>query len=309
MARAVDRSLPAPVGTWSFARRRRSARRPVIAFLLCGPLFVIIGGLVLYPAVFAVYLSMLNRAQTRFVGFANFKFLFGRELFWMVVKQVVVFAVTAVFFKAILGFIAANLVNNLPQKGQRKWRGMMLVPWVIPPALSTLGWWWMFDPTYSALNWLLALVGGPHIPWLSEPNWARFCVILVNIWIGTPFFMIMYLAALKSVPAELYEVAAVDGANAWQKLIYVTLPMMRNIIAVTVLFSLIVTFANYDIVRVLTLGGPRNMTHILATYAFRLGIESGDVPLGASVSLVMLPILGIFAIFILRGVRERAREL
>jgi multiple sugar transport system permease protein len=309
MARAVDQSLAAPVGRWSFARRRRSARRPVVAFLLCVPLFVIIGGLVLYPAVFAVYLSMLNRAQTRFVGLANFKFLFGRDLFWMVVKQVVVFAVTAVFFKAILGFIAAHLVNNLPQKGQRKWRGMMLVPWVIPPALSTLGWWWMFDPTYSALNWLFALVGGPHIPWLSEPNWARFCVILVNIWIGTPFFMIMYLAALKSVPGELYEVAAVDGANAWQKLIYVTLPMMRNIISVTVLFSLIVTFANYDIVRVLTLGGPRNMTHILATYAFRLGIESGDVPLGASVSLVMLPILGIFAIFILRGVRQRAREL
>ena len=249
------------------------------------------------------------KAQTKFVGLANFKFLFGRDLFWMVVKQVVVFAVTAVFFKAILGFIAANLVNNLPQKGQRKWRGMMLVPWVIPPALSTLGWWWMFDPTYSALNWLFAAVGGPHIAWLSEPNWARFCVILVNVWIGTPFFMIMYLAALKSVPAEMYEVASVDGASAWQKLVYVTLPMMRNIIAVTVLFSLIVTFANYDIVRVLTMGGPRNMTHILATYAFRLGIESGDIPLGASVSLVMLPILGVFAAFILRGVRQRAREL
>jgi multiple sugar transport system permease protein len=288
---------------------RRLRQRSVLAFLLCVPLFVIIGGFVLYPAVFAVYLAMLNKAQTTFVGFANFKFLLGRDLFWMVVQQVIVFAVTAVFFKAILGFIAAHLVNNLPQKGQRKWRGMMLVPWVIPPALSTLGWWWMFDPTYSAFNWLLALFGGPHIAWLSEPNWARFCVILVNIWIGTPFFMIMYLAALKSVPAELYEVAAVDGATAWQKLVYVTLPMMRNIISVTVLFSLIVTFANYDIVRVLTAGGPRNMTHILATYAFRLGIESGDIPLGASVSLVMLPILGVFAVFILRGVRQRAREL
>jgi multiple sugar transport system permease protein len=316
MARAVERSLPpatsadalrAPTRRLTLPRRLR--RRPVVAFLLCVPLFVIIGGLVLYPAVFAVYLALLNKAQTTFVGFANFKFLFGRDLFWMVVQQVVVFAVTAVFFKAILGFIAAHLVNNLPQKGQRKWRGMMLVPWVIPPALSTLGWWWMFDPTYSAFNWLLAQVGGPHIPWLSQPNWARFCVILVNIWIGTPFFMIMYLAALKSVPAELYEVAAVDGASAWQKLIYVTLPMMRNIISVTVLFSLIVTFANYDIVRVLTAGGPRNMTHLLSTYAFRLGIESGDVPLGASVSLVMLPILGLFAAFILRGVRQRAREL
>jgi multiple sugar transport system permease protein len=290
-------------------RRRWYRRRSTLAVLLCVPLFVIIGGLVVYPTIFAVYLAMLNKAQTKFVGLANFQFLFGRDLFWMVVKQVVVFAVTAVLFKAILGFIAAHLVNNLPQKGQRKWRGMMLVPWVIPPALSTLGWWWMFDPTYSAFNWLLALVGGPHIAWLSDPNWARFCVILVNIWVGTPFFMIMYLAALKSVPAELYEVAAVDGASAWQKLVYVTLPMMRNIIAITVLFSLIVTFANYDIVRVLTAGGPRNMTHILATYAFRLGIEGGDIPLGASVSLFMVPILGVFAAFILRGVRQRAREL
>jgi len=290
-------------------RRRWHRRRSSLAFLLCVPLFVIIGGLVLYPALFAVYLSLLNKAQTKFVGLANFKFLFGRDLFWMVVQQVVVFAVTAVFFKAILGFVAAHLVNNLPQKGQRKWRGMMLVPWVIPPALSTLGWWWMFDPTYSAFNWLFALVGGPHIAWLSDPNWARFSVILVNVWIGTPFFMIMYLAALKSVPAELYEVASVDGASAWQKLVYVTLPMMRNIISITVLFSLIVTFANFDIVRVLTAGGPRNMTHILATYAFRVGIESGDIPLGASVSLVMLPILGVFAALILRGVRQRARQL
>jgi multiple sugar transport system permease protein len=313
MARTIDQSVtPPPIAYAGYVPvrpRRLPRRRSVLAFVLCVPLFVIIGGLVAYPAVFAVYLSMLNKAQTAFVGLGNFKFLFGRDLFWMVVQQVVVFAVTAVFFKAILGFIAAHLVNNLPQKGQRKWRGMMLVPWVVPPALSTLGWWWMFDPTYSAFNWLLALFGGPHIAWLSEPNWARFCVILVNIWIGTPFFMIMYLAALKSVPAELYEVASVDGATAWQKLIYVTLPMLRNIIAVTVLFSLIVTFANYDIVRVLTAGGPRNTTHILATYAFRLGIESGDIPLGASVSLVMLPILGTFAIFILRGVRHRAREL
>jgi multiple sugar transport system permease protein len=283
-------------------------RRRVVAFALCVPLFSIVGGLVLYPAVFSVYLATLNKAQTAFVGLDNFKFLFGRDLFWMVVKQVTVFAVSAVFFKSLFGFIAAHLINNLPQKGQRKWRGMLLVPWVIPPALSTLGWWWMFDPTYSALNWVLESIGGPHIAWLSDPQWARFSVILVNVWIGTPFFMIMYLAALKSVPAELYEVAAVDGASAWQKLVFITLPMMRNIMAVTVLFSLIVTFANFDIVRVLTNGGPRNMTHLLATYAFRVGIESGDVPLGAAVSLAMLPILAIFATFILRGVRQRARE-
>jgi multiple sugar transport system permease protein len=311
--RPLTHAAPAPVAarapTLPLGVARLARRRSTVAFLMCVPLFVIIGGLVLYPALYSVYLATLNKSMTRFVGLGNFRFLFGRDLFWMVVRQTAVFAVSAVFFKALLGFVAANLVNNLPRKGQRKWRGMLLVPWVIPPALSTLGWWWMFDPTYSALNWLLAAAGGPHVAWLSEPNWARFAVILVNVWYGTPFFMIMYLAALKSVPEQLYEVAAVDGANAWQKLVYVTLPMMRNIMAITVLFSLIVTFANYDIVRVLTGGGPRNTTHVFATYAFRLGIEGGDIPLGAAVSLFMVPILGVFAIFILRGVRRRAREL
>ena len=164
-------------------------------------------------------------------------------------------------------------------------------------------------PTYSAFNWILAQFGIGPIPWLGEPDWARFSVILVNVWYGAPFFMIMYLAALKSVPEQLYEAASIDGANWWQRIWYVTLPMMRNIIAITVLFSLIVTFANFDIVRVLTAGGPRNTTHMFATWAFKLGIESGDIPLGASVSLFMVPILGVAAIFILRGMRKRGNEV
>ena len=121
--------------------------------------------------------------------------------------------------------------------------------------------------------------------------------------------MIMYLAALKSVPEELYEAATIDGANAMQKLFFVTLPMMRNIISITVLFSLIVTFADFDIVRILTAGGPQDMTHIFATYAFEVGILSGDLPLGASVSLFMLPILALCAYFVLRGVTRRSKEI
>jgi multiple sugar transport system permease protein len=133
-------------------------------------------------------------------------------------------------------------------------------------------------------------------------------VILVNVWYGAPFFMIMYLAALKSVPEQLYEAAAIDGANWWQRIWYVTLPMMRNIIAITTLFSLIVTFANFDIVRILTAGGPLDRTHIFATWAFRVGIEGSDIPLGASVSLFMAPILAIAAIFILRDISKRGNE-
>src|SRR6516165_5584250 len=288
---------------------RLARRRSTIAFLMCLPLIVIVAGLVIYPACYAIVLSTLNKAQTRFVGLGNFTFLLSRDVFWMVVWQSAIFALSAVFFKALIGLITAHLVNNLPSRGQRKWRGMLLVPWVIPLALSTLGWWWLFDPTHSAFNWIIRGLGGTDIPWLSDPFWARFSVILVNIWYGAPFFLIMYLAALKSVPEQLYEAAEIDGANAWQRFLHITLPMMRNIIAITVLFSLIVTFANFDIVQIMTAGGPRNMTHVFATYAFLLGIRSGDLPLGAAVSLFMFPILAISAIFILRGVRKRGREI
>jgi multiple sugar transport system permease protein len=284
-------------------------RRSTIAVLMCLPLMVIIAGLVVYPAFYSIYLSMLNKTQTHFIGLGNFRFLLSRDVFLMVVEQTAIFAITAVFFKALIGLITAHLINNLPAKGQRKWRGMMLVPWVIPLALSSLGWWWLFDPTNSAFNYELRSWGFDGIPWLSDPIWARFSVILVNVWYGAPFFLIMYLAALKSVPEQLYEAAAIDGASAWQKFVHITLPMMRNIIAITVLFSLIVTFANFDIVQIMTGGGPRNMTHVFATYSFMLGIRSGDLPLGAATSLFMFPILAVAAVLILRGVRKRGREI
>ena len=288
--------------------QRTFQRKSTIAFLMTLPLILLIATLVLYPAFYAVHLAMLNKTMQRFVGLSNFTFLFKRETFWMVVMQSCIFAITAVFFKAIIGFIVAHLVHNIPDKGQRKWRGMLLVPWVIPPAMSTLAWLWLFDPSYSAFNWILERIGLSGVPWLGDVYWARFCVILVNVWIGAPFFMIMYLAALKSVPDQLYEAAKIDGANWWQTMRFVTIPMMRNIIMITALFSTIVTFANFDIVRVLTRGDPLDQTHVFATWAFRLGIEGGDIPLGASISLFMVPILTVGAIFILRDIVKRGNE-
>ena len=284
-------------------------QKPRIAFFMCLPLILMVACLIIYPFFYSIFLATLNKAETKFVGLANFLFLFKRETFWLVVQQSIFFALVAVFFKALIGFIAAHSINELPSKGQRKWRGMLLIPWVIPPALSTLGWWWLFEPTYSALNWVLEKLSVDAIPWLSETFWARFSIILVNIWVGAPFFLIMYLAALKSIPEDLYEAASIDGANYWQKLFFITLPMMKNIISITVLFSIIVTFANFDIVRVLTRGGPIDTTHLFATYAFRVGIESGDIPLGAAVSLFMFPVLAVLSFIILRNVRKRTNEV
>ena len=254
---AIEHSTAVPRTVRKRASLRTALKRKsTAAFLMTLPLILLIVLLVIYPAFYSLHLATLNKSMQRFIGLGNFQFLFKRETFWLVVEQSCLFAITAVVFKALIGFIVAHFVHNIPAKGQRKWRGMLLVPWVIPPAMSTLAWLWLFDPSYSAFNYLLAGIGVDRIPWTGETGWARFSVILVNIWFGAPFFMIMYLASLKSVPDQLYEAAAIDGANWWQRIWYVTLPMMRNIIAITTLFSLIVTFANFDIV--LMAGG---MTH------------------------------------------------
>jgi multiple sugar transport system permease protein len=304
---------PTRVAAGSSARKTSSLkntlkRKSTVAFLMTLPLILVIGILVIYPAFYAIHLATLNKAMTKFVGLGNFQFLFKRETFWMVVEQSCLFAITAVIFKALIGFIVAHFAHNIPSSKQRKWRGMLLVPWVIPPAMSTLAWLWLFDPSYSAFNYTLGAFGIGPISWLGEAGWARFSVILVNVWFGAPFFMIMYLASLKSVPEQLYEAAAIDGANWWQRIWYVSLPMMRNIIAITTLFSLIVTFANFDITRILTAGGPLDKTHLFATWAFKIGIEGSDIPLGASVSLFMAPILAIAAVFILRDISKRGNE-
>jgi len=283
-------------------------RRSTIAFLMTLPLIILILALVAYPAGYAVYMAMLDRGMTKFVGLGNFEYLLGRRTFWMVVYQSCLFTFAAVFFKAIIGFAVAHFVHNIPTRGQRKWRGMLLVPWVIPPTMSTLAWHWLFDPSYSAFNWILEHLGLDRIYWLGETGWARFSVILVSVWFGAPFFMIMYLASLKSVPEQLYEAAAIDGATWWQRTRYITLPMMRNIIAITVLSSVIGTFASFNIVAVLTNGGPLGTTQVFATYAFGVGILGGNLPLGASVSLFMVPILTVAAICSLRGVIRRGHE-
>jgi multiple sugar transport system permease protein len=308
MADVVARDLRVPARSGQLTLQKFARRKSTIAFLMALPLITIVLCLVVYPALYSIHLATLNKSMQHFVGFGNFEFLFRRNTFWMVVEQSLLFAVTAVIFKAVVGFIVAHFVHNLPAKGQRKWRGMLLIPWVIPPAMSTLAWLWLFDPSYSAFNWLFAHLGIPQVAWLGNPYWARFCVILVNVWVGSPFFMIMYLAALKSVPEQLHEAAAIDGANWLQKIWYINIPMMRNIIQITALFSLIVTFANFDIVKILTNGGPVDQTHVFATWAFVLAIWGNDIPLGASVSLFMAPILAIAAFFILRNVRRRGNE-
>ncbi|UCH22859.1 MAG: sugar ABC transporter permease [Deltaproteobacteria bacterium] len=280
----------------------RLKSRRYAAYWMVLPLVILIAGLVVYPFVYSVYLSFENKAETKFVGLKNYKRLLNYKTFWLVTGNSFRFTLTAVFFKATLGLILALILNNLPFGGQRIWRGVSLIPWVMPLALSSMGWWWIFEPTHSAINWIIVQFGGTPKPWLSDPFWARVSCIVTNIWFGTPFFMIMYLAGLKSIPESLYEAAQIDGARALQRFRYVTFPMLSKLIGITVMFSTIVTFANFDIVRILTRGGPRYTTHLFGTYAFNIGIESGHLPRGSAVALFMFPVLGLAAFFILRNI-------
>jgi len=302
-----QRQATRPSGRSSLHKLMR--RKSTLAFLMTLPLLTLMIALVAYPTGFAIWISMLDRTMTRFVGLDNFAFLVGRERFWMVVYQTCGLAVIAVVLKAVMGFAAAQFVHNLPSKGQRKWRGMLLVPWVIPAAMSVLGWRLLFEPSFGAFNWLLEHLGIDRIIWLGETGWARFSVVLVTVWFGAPFFMVMYLASMKSVPGELYEAASIDGATWWQRTRYVTLPMMRNIIALTMIFSLIGSFAGFTIVSVLTNGGPLGTTQVLGTSAFLVGIMGGNLPLGASVSLFMVPVLAAAAIYILHGIAKRGSDV
>ena len=286
-----NRTAAAQSGRRRVGLRNALRRKSMSAFLMTLPLILLIAVLVIYPAIYSLHLATLNKAMTKFVGFGNFEFLFKRDTFWLVVKQSCIFAISAVIFKALIGFIVAHFVHNVPANKQRKWRGMLLVPWVIPPAMSTLAWLWLFDPSYSAFNYTLSIFGIGPIPWTGDAMWARFSVILVNVWYGAPFFMIMYLAALKSVPEQLYEAAAIDGANWWQKFRYITWPSMQTLYITCTLLSMIWTLGDFNSVYLLTGGGPGNATTFLSQTLTKMAVGQFDLGPAAAFSLVYFLII------------------
>lgn len=180
------------------------------------------------------------------------------------------------------------------------------MPWVIPTALSTIGWMWMFDPLYSVINWTLRDLGlatdGPS--WLGKPNLAMFAVITVNTWRGLPFFAICFLAGLVSIPRELYEAAEIDGAGKIKQFWHITLPMLKPVLFIVILFSAVLTFSNFEIVYILTEGGPMDSTHVFATLAHTVGLISGNLGRGAAISMFMFPVL-LLVVFIVLGVLRK----
>jgi multiple sugar transport system permease protein len=286
-------------------------RESVLGPLFVSPALILLVLLVAYPFVMALYFAMSNSfigRPSEFIGFRNFIRLWDSDAFRQTFQNAFVFTSIAVAFKVVLGIILALLLNE-QLWFKRMIRGAVLLPWVIPTALSTLGWWWMFNSLYSVVNWTglaLGLMDPPGPNWLGQRYYAMAAVIIVNVWRGLPFFAITILAGLVAIPKEIYEAAHADGAGAGARFWHITLPMLKPVLAVVVLFSTIFTFSDFNIVYVLTHGGPINSTHLFATLSRMLVIDVGRLGEGAAVSLYLFPLL-VFVVWAqLRFVRKHA---
>jgi multiple sugar transport system permease protein len=275
------------------------------------PALLLILLLVAYPFMMALYFALSNAQIGRpstFVGVRNFVSLWESDSFRQTFQNAFVFTGIAVAFKVVLGTTLALLLNETLWF-KRMMRGVVLLPWVIPTALSTLGWWWMFNSLYSVVNWsgiALGVMDPPGPNWLGQKYYAMAAVIAVNVWRGLPFFAITILAGLVSIPKELYEAAESDGAGPTARFWNITLPLLKPVLAVVVLFSTIFTFSDFNIVYVLTHGGPINSTHLFATLSRQIGLESGQIGQGAAISLYLFPVLVFVVLVQLRFVRRQA---
>jgi multiple sugar transport system permease protein len=249
---------------------------------------------------------VVAKADYSFVGLANYIDLLDDRIFLRTLWNTFNYTVTAVIFKVILGLLMALTLNSVRHM-QRFFRAAFLLPWVAPASLSILVWVWMFDSQFSIITYFLntfGLVEG-KIPWLGRPGLAMAAVQTVNIWRGTPFFAMIILAALVTVPQDLYEAATVDGANAWQKFWSVTWPHIVPVIIVSTLFSFVRTLGDFEIVWILTKGGPINTTHLISTLAFRTAIQGSDLSKGSAIAAFLFPFLVIIIALQLRDLSRR----
>lgn len=287
---------------------------PTGALLL--PAAVYIGVVVGAALLLALYLSttdaLAGSFTGRYVGLGNFSRALGDATTIRSVRNTVLVAVTSQILATVLGLILASFLAR-PFRGRVLLLFLILLPWAAPVALGALGWKWMFDSLFSVLNWLLhtaRVVGVDDSPqWLADPALALVSIIAVETWRSLPFATIVLLAGITGLPSELDDAARIDGAEGWRKWRYVTLPLLAPTIAVATLIGMIFAASGMAIVQLLTGGGPVNSTHVLSSWAFQVGIASGQVGAGAAVALLSLPLLAVATIAVLQLVRRAERVL
>jgi multiple sugar transport system permease protein len=269
--------------------------RRFLVFLFMLPAAGLLIVFLTYPLGLGVWLGFTDTRIGRsgfFIGWENYVSLFQDRVFWIAVEFTILYTVVATIGKFALGLWLALLLNHaIPFKAFI--RSIILVPWIVPTVLSAIAFWWIYDPQFSIISYVLYNLGliDRYIDFLGVPENARASLIAANIWRGIPFVAICLLAGLQTISPSLYEAAMIDGANAWQRFWHITLPMLMPILAVVLTFSVLFTFTDFQLVYAITRGGPVNSTHLMATLAFQRAIPGGQLGEGAAIAVAMIPFL------------------
>ncbi|MGE0525020.1 MAG: carbohydrate ABC transporter permease [Variibacter sp.] len=285
------RAAPPDVSTWQ--RLRANKNWLGLWFMLPTAAFLIL--FLAYPLGLGIWLSFTDSRLGRggeFVGLENYIFLWDDSIFWLSVFNTILYTTVASAIKFAIGLYLALLLNeHLPFKAII--RAVVLIPFIVPTVLSAIAFWWLFDPQFSIISWSLRKMGliTENINFLGEPWNARWSVIFANIWRGVPFVAITLLAGLQTVSPSLYEAATLDGASTWQRFRHITYPLLTPIIAVVMTFSVLFTFTDFQLIWVMTRGGPVNATHLMATFSYQRAIMSGYLGEGAAIATAMIPFL------------------
>ncbi|HME93916.1 MAG TPA: sugar ABC transporter permease [Methylomirabilota bacterium] len=294
------RSASAPART--FTLRGVLEREGAFSWIMLAPGVAFLLAFVAYPFFYGIWLSLQDRPVARagvFVGFANFISLAHDGVFWQVSQNTFLYTAVTTVLK-LLGGLAMALVVNQRFHGRSLVRAFLLLPFIVPTILSVVAWMWIFDPTYSVINWTLVHTGliDTGFSWLGNQTLAMVAIIIVNTWRGIPFYGITILAGLQTISPDLYEAAAIDGATVRQRFWHVTLPIIKPILIIVTMFSVIFTFSDFQIVYALTHGGPANATQVFVTYAFDLAMSGGQLGMGAAAALTMLPVLAVMIVLL-----------
>lgn len=284
--------------------------RNALGFVFMFPAAVLLILFLTYPLGLGVWLGFTDAKVGRegvWVGLENYQFIWEDAVTRLALFNTLFYTLIASVVKFFLGLWLAILLNErIPFKNF--FRSVILLPYIVPTALSALAFWWLYDAQFSIISWVLIKLGwiDHYIDFLGDPWNARLSVIAANIWRGIPFVAITLLAGLQTISPSLYEAAAIDGATGWQRFRHITLPLLTPIIAVVMTFSVLFTFTDFQLIYVITRGGPLNATHLMATLSFQRAISGGALGEGAAIAIAMVPFLLAAILFSFFGLQRRA---
>lgn len=279
---------------------RARARRN---FLFLVPALAVLTLVTVYPVLYVFWLSLHRRLLifdiSKFVSFQNYSFLWADERYWNAFKNTAYFTGVSVSLELILGMSIAILLNRA-FSGKGLMRSIILVPWAIPTVVSAKMWEWLYNSDFGLLNYLL----GVKINWLGSPFWALNAAVFMDVWKTTPFVAILLTAGLQNIPQELYHAARVDGASGWQIFRRVTLPLLKPVILVVLIFRTLDAFRVFDAIYVLTGGGPANSTETLSIYAYKVLFQTLQFGYGSTIALTVFLSVGLITVFYVRLLRR-----